>query len=111
MGDLCKLIWWVFAGLFRSRAAIEAEILVLRHQLNVLRRKSPRRVVFSGFDRIVFAGLYALAPSILDALQIVKPNTVICWHRAGFRAYWRWKSQSRGGRPLKCHGGGLGKPR
>jgi transposase InsO family protein len=99
MGDLCKLIWWLFADLFRSRAAMEAEILVLRHQLNVLRRKSPRRVVFSGFDRIVLAGLYALVPSILDALQIVKPNTVIRWHRAGFRAYWRWKSRSRGGRP------------
>jgi len=99
MGDLCKLIWWLFADLFRSRAAMEAEILVLRHQLNVLRRKSPRRVVFSGFERMVFAGLYALAPSILVALQIVKPNTVIRWQRAGFRAYWRWKSRSRGGRP------------
>jgi transposase InsO family protein len=49
----------------------------------VLRRKSPRRVVFSAFDRMVFAGLYALVPSILDALQIVNPNTVIRWHRAG----------------------------
>ena len=78
---------------------MEAEILVLRHQLNVLRRKSPRRVVLSGFDRIVFAGLYAVAPTILDALQIVKPDTVIGWHRAGFRAYWRWRSRSRGGRP------------
>jgi hypothetical protein len=99
MGGLCKLIWWLFADLFRSRTAMEAEIVVLRHQLNVLRRKSPRRVVFSGFDRMVLAGLYALVPSILDALQIVKPNTVIRWHRAGFRAYWRWKSRPRGGRP------------
>lgn len=48
---------------------------------------------------MVFAGLYRLAPSVLDALQIVKPETVIRWHRAGFRAYWRWKSRSRGGRP------------
>jgi transposase InsO family protein len=99
MGDLHKLIWWLFADLFRPRAAMEAEILVLRHQLNVLRRKSPRRVVFSGFDRMVFAGLYALAPNILEALRIVKPSTVIRWHRAGFRAYWRWKARSRGGRP------------
>ena len=65
----------------------------------MLRRKSPRRVVFSGFDRMAFAGLYAPAPIILNALQIVKPNTVIRWHRAGFRVYWRWKSRSRGGRP------------
>ena len=64
-----------------------------------MRRKSSQRITFSAFDRMVFAGLYALVPSILDTLKIVKPDTVICWHRAGFRAYWRWKSQARGGRP------------
>jgi transposase InsO family protein len=99
MGDLCKLIWCAFTRLFRPRASLEAEIPVLRHQLNVLRRKSPRRIAFTGFDRMVFAGLYRLAPSVLDALKIVKPATVIGWHRAGFRAYWRWKARSRGGRP------------
>jgi transposase InsO family protein len=99
MGGLCKLIWWAVAGLFRSRTSLEAENLVLRHQLNVLRRKSPARIAFSGLDRMVFAGLYALAPNVLDALKIVKPDTVIRWHRAGFRAYWRWKSRARGGRP------------
>jgi hypothetical protein len=52
-----------------------------------------------GIDRMVFAGLYSLAPNIVDALRIVKPDTVIRWHRAGFRAYWRWKSRFRGGRP------------
>jgi hypothetical protein len=61
-----------FARLFRSRAELEAEILVLRHQLNVLRRKSPSRLAFSSIDRLVFAGMYALAPNILDALKIVK---------------------------------------
>jgi hypothetical protein len=99
MCDLWKLIWYAFARLFRSRASLEAEILVLRHQLNVLRRKSSQRITFSAFDRMVFAGLYVLVPSILDALKIVKPDTVIRWHRAGFRAYWRWKSRARGGRP------------
>jgi len=99
MGDLCKLIWCAFAGLFRSRASLEAEILVLRHQLNVLRRKSPERITLSSIDRMLFAGLYALAPNVLNALQIVKPDTVIRWHRVGFRAYWRWKSRSPGGRP------------
>ena len=92
MANLCKLIWCAFVGLFRSRASLQAEILVLRHQLNVLRRKSPQRITPSGIDRLVFAGLYALVPSVLDALQIVKPDTVIRWHRAGFRAYWRRKS-------------------
>jgi hypothetical protein len=99
MSDLCGLIWRAFIGLFRPRAALEAEILVLRHQLNVLRRKSPKRLAFSNVDRLVFAGLYRVAPGVLDALKILKPQTVIRWHRAGFRAYWRWKSRPVGGRP------------
>ena len=99
MCDLCELFWCALLGLFRSRAALEAEILVLRHQLNVLRRQSPKRAVFGNIDRLVFAGLYGLAPNVLDALMILKPETVIRWHRAGFRAYWRWKSRPQGGRP------------
>ena len=65
MSELHRLIWCVLIGLFRSRAALEAEILVLRHQLNVLRRKSPKRLAFGNVDRLVFAGL--------------KPQTVITW--------------------------------
>ena len=99
MGNLCRLIWCAVVGLFRSRAALQAEILVLRRQLNVLRRKAPKRLAFSAIDRVVFAGLYRLTPGVLDALKIIKPETVIRWHRAGFRAYWRWKSRPRGGRP------------
>jgi transposase InsO family protein len=92
MGDLFRLICCAIVGLFRSRATLQAEILVLRHQLNVLRRKSPKR-------RLVFAGFYRLVPEVLDALKILKPETVIRWHRAGFRAWWRWKSRPHGGRP------------
>jgi transposase InsO family protein len=99
MGDMLKLIWWVVTGLFRSRVALKAEILTLRHQLNVLQRKAPKRLVFSNFDRLVFASLYRIAPDVLNALAIVKPETVIRWHLAGFRLFWRWKSRSRGGRP------------
>ena len=99
MSDLCRLIWCALIGLFRSRTALEAEILVLRHQLNVLRRKSPKRLAFGNVDRLVFAGLYRVAPGVLDALKILKPQTVIRWHRAGFRVYWRWKSRPRRGRP------------
>jgi hypothetical protein len=72
---------------------------VLRHQLNVLRRKSPKRPTFRSIDRLIFAGLYGLAPDVLSALAIVRPETVIRWHRAGFRLYWRWKSKPPGGRP------------
>src|SRR6516162_10296001 len=99
MDDLCRLIWCAVVGLFRSRAALQAEILVLRHQLNVLRRKSPKRVAFSNVDRLLFTGLYRLAPTVLEALKILKPETLIRWHRAGFRVYWRWKSRPCGGRP------------
>jgi len=99
MSELCRLIWCGLIGFFRSRASLEAEILVLRHQLNVLRRKSPKRSTFGRIDRLIFAGLYSLAPNLLSTLAIVRPETVIRWHRAGFRLYWRWKSKSSGGRP------------
>src|SRR3979490_2178242 len=99
MRDVFSLIWLALIGLFRSRASLQVEILTLRHQLNVLRRKSPQRLGFTSIDRLVFAGLYRLAPGVLDALKIVRPETVIPRHRAGFRTYLRWKSRLRGGRP------------
>jgi hypothetical protein len=97
--DVCRLIWCAIAELFRSRAALQAEIFVLRRQLNVLTRKSPKRVAVGNIDRLVFCGLYRVSPKVLGALKILRPETVIRWHRAGFRAYWRWKSSPRGGRP------------
>ena len=99
MIELCRLIRCGLIGLFRSRASLEIEILALRHQLNILRRKSPKRPTFGSIDRMVFAGLYGLAPDVLSALAIVRPETVIRWHRAGFRLYWRWRSLPHGGRP------------
>jgi transposase InsO family protein len=99
MQDLLKLIWWTLVGLLRSRASLEAEILALRHQLNVLQRKSHKRPLFSNLDRLIFASLYRIAPHVLAALMIVDPQTVLRWHRAGFRLFWRWRSRSRGGRP------------
>jgi transposase InsO family protein len=82
-----------------ARASREAEILVLRQQLLVLSRKSGRRVRLRNIDRLVLVWLSRLFPSLLDAIIIVKPETVLHWHRRGFRAYWRWKSWRRGGRP------------
>jgi hypothetical protein len=99
MVDILMLLWSALTGLFRSRARLEAEILVLRQQINVLRRQSPKRFVFRPFDQLVFVGLYRLAPGILGALAIVRPETVVRWHRAGFRSFWRWRSGQRGGRP------------
>ena len=89
MRDLGRLIWSVLLVLLRSRAALAAENLVLRQQINVLRRTAPRRPRFGSIDRLIFVGLYRFFPSVSDALAIVQPDTVIRWHRAGFRAYWR----------------------
>ena len=99
MRDLFRLIGWTVVDLFRSRAALEAEIWTLRQQINVLRRTAPRKLSFSVFDRLVFVGLYRLFPEICEALAIVKPDTIVRWHRAGFRLYWCWKSRRHGGRP------------
>src|SRR3954451_7091656 len=93
------LLWSALISLFRSRARLEAEILVLRQQINVLRRNSPKRFAFGTFDRCAFVGLYRLVPGIVDALAIVRPETVVGWHRAGFRSFWRWKPRRHGGRP------------
>src|SRR6202158_5701112 len=99
MREALSLIWTALVGLFRSPASLAAEIMVLRHQINILRRHSPKRQTFSAMDRLIFAGLYRLAPTVLNALAVLKPDTVIKWHRAGFRSYWRWRSRRRGGRP------------
>src|SRR3979411_1919752 len=99
MREACSLIWSALVLLFRSRASLAAEILVLRHQINIQRRHLPKRQTFSAMDRLIFAGLYRLAPTILNALAILKPETVMEWHRVGFRSFWRWKSRRRGGGP------------
>jgi hypothetical protein len=85
--------------LFQSRAALEVEIVTLRRQINILRRSAPKKQTFSAIDRLIVVCLYRLRPGVRDALAIVKPETVVKWHRAGFRLYWRWKSKARGGRP------------
>jgi transposase InsO family protein len=85
---------------FKPRQRLEAEILVLRHQLNVLQQCAPRRALhLRWIDRALFIWLYRRCPRILDAITIVRPETVVRWHRKGFTAYWRWKARSRGGRP------------
>ncbi|MDA9438862.1 hypothetical protein XH98_06970 [Bradyrhizobium sp. CCBAU 51745] len=93
------MVWSVLVSLFRSRVSLEAEILILRQQLNIQRRHQPRRLAFTAMDRLIFVGLYRWAPNTIKALTIVQPDTVIRWHRAGFRMYWRWKARPRCGRP------------
>jgi transposase InsO family protein len=89
----------VMASPFKSKSRLGAENMVLRHQLSVLRRKAQRRIWLTNSDRWFFVQLYRWFPSILQMLTVVRPETLVHWHRAGFRCYWRWKSHSRGGRP------------
>ena len=88
-----------FLSRFKSRARLEAEVLTLRHQVNILKRTAPKRVRFTGFDRLLFVWLYRLWPELLGSVTIVRPETVVRWHRQGFRAFWRWKSRGVAGRP------------
>src|SRR3981189_2137585 len=89
----------VLALPFKSKSRLEAKNEALRHQLIVLRRKVRGRAQLSNNDRWFFVQLYRWFPSILQVVTILRPETLVRWHRDGFRRYWRWKSRSRGGRP------------
>src|SRR5882762_4357115 len=93
------LFFHVLVSPFKTQARLEAEIVVLRHQLNVLRRRAPSKPRLTIADRMILVWFYRLFPSVLSAITIIQPDTIIRWHRAGFRHYWRWKARSRGGRP------------
>src|SRR6266576_1293655 len=87
------------ADLFKSRSRLEAENLFLRHQLNLALRQKPPRIRLQGSDRALLVWMVRLWPSLLDAVQVVQPETILRWHRAGFRTFWRWRSRNRVGRP------------
>jgi len=89
----------ILASPFKSKIRLEAENAALRYQLIVLRRKLRGRVRLTNHDRWFFVQLYRWFPSILTVLTIIRPATLVRWHRAGFGCYWRWKSRRRGGRP------------
>src|SRR5215208_6344789 len=89
----------VLVSPFKSQSRLEAENAALRHQLIVLRRNMQGRVRLTNSDRWFFIQLYRWFPSILNVLTIIRPETLVRWHRAGFRCYWRWKSRPQGGRP------------
>ena len=99
MIEFLSLVTHILVSPFKTRAQLEAEIILLRHQVNVLRRRLPPKPKLTVADRFLFVWLYRLFPSVLAAITIVQPETIIRWHRTSFRLYWRWKSLSRGGRP------------
>jgi hypothetical protein len=92
LGVIELLLHWL-ASLVKSRRRLEAENLVLRHQVNILRRRASRHLWLSNADRMAFVWLYRLCPSVVEAVSVIRPETVIRWHRQGFRAFWRWKSR------------------
>jgi transposase InsO family protein len=87
------------ADLFKSRSRLEAENLFLRHQLNIALRRAPPRLRLRGSDRALLVWMTRLWPNLLGAAQVVQPETILRWHRSGFKAFWRWKSRKRAGRP------------
>src|SRR6201981_2876434 len=98
IGLLCFAVA-VLTSPFKSKLRLEAENAVLRHQVIVLRRRLQGRVRFTNHDRWFFVQLYRWFPSILQVLAIIQPETLVRWHRVGFRCYWRWKARPWGGRP------------
>jgi putative transposase len=92
---LCALAS-IFEFRVRSRASLGLELIALRHQLTVLRRQRPGRPQLSSLDRLLWVWLYRIWPQVIDVMVLVKPATVIQWHRTGFRLYWRWRSRHPG---------------
>jgi transposase InsO family protein len=99
MVALLSFFLTLFASLFKSKSRLEAENAALRHQLIVLRRRVRGRTQLTNGDRLFLIQLYRWFPSVLRAITIIRPGTLVRWHRAGFRRYWRWKSRFLGGRP------------
>ena len=100
MRTVCLILFTALGSGLRSHAALQIENVALRHQLAVLQRQARGRPRLRPVDRLFWTWLCHLWSDWRHALVIVKPDTVLRWHRRGFRLYWRWKSQPRGpGRP------------
>ena len=99
MVETLKTVLGTLLLLFQSRSRLQVEILVLRQQLIVLRRSAPKRVRLRAVDRLLLVLLYRLWPGVLDSIAVIQPDTIVRWHRLGFRVLWRWKSRRRLGRP------------
>jgi hypothetical protein len=96
---ILHLLGTFVADLFKSRRRLEIENLFLRHQLSIALRRAPDRLRLRGGDRALMVWMTRLWPSLLGLVRVVQPGTILRWHRTGFRAYWRWKSCGRAGRP------------
>ena len=99
MTAILLTLWLFVVDLFKSRSRLEAENLFLRHQLNIALRRAPSRIRLSGSDRALLVLMTKLWPNLVGMARLVQPETILRWHRTGFRVFWRWKSRNRAGRP------------
>ena len=87
MLGMVALVFGRLSSLLKSRRRLQAENVILHHQVNILRRRAPGRTQLSNPDRLVFVWLYRLCPTVVDAVAIIRPETLIRWHRRGFKAF------------------------
>jgi hypothetical protein len=99
MFAILHVLWIFVVDIFKSRRRLEAENLFLHHQLNIALRRAPPRLRLYGSDRALLVWMTRIWPGLLDISRVVKPETILRWHRSGFTAFWRWKSRNRAGRP------------
>jgi transposase InsO family protein len=99
MTAILLTLWLFVIDLFKSRSRLRAENLFLRHQLNIALRRAPSRIRLSGSDRALFILITKVWPNLVGMARLVQPETILRWHRTGFRVFWRWKSRNRAGRP------------
>ena len=99
MLGILQLLGTVVANLFKSRKRLEVDNLFLRHQLNIALRRLQHRPRLRAHDKALLVWMTRLWPGLLGLSRVVQPDTILRWHRAGFRAYWRWRSRGRPGRP------------
>src|SRR5271170_7561873 len=92
-------LWLFVVDLFKSRSRLQTENLFLRHQLNIALRRAPSRIRLSGSDRALLVLITKLWPNLVGMARLVQPETILRWHRTGFRVFWRWESRNRAGRP------------
>ncbi len=99
MLSIVRALGMFVIDLFKSRSRLEAENLFLRYQLNIALRRAPSRPRLRASDRILLIWMTRLWPRLLGSALVVQPETILRWHRAGFKLFWCWKSRNRAGRP------------
>jgi hypothetical protein len=96
---ILRTLWIFVIDSFKPRWRLQVENFFLRHQLGIALRRAPPRLSLRSRDRALLVWMTRLWPNLLSTAQVVQPETILRWHRAGFRRYWRWKSRKRAGRP------------